>query len=30
MGRINKYNRVAVIGGALKYIYCTPIRSDII
>ena len=30
MWRINKYNRVVVIGGALTYIYCTPIRSDII
>ena len=36
--RISKYNRIVIIGGALKYIYiyiyiyiyCTPIRSDII
>ena len=28
--RINKYNRIVAIGGALKYIHCTPIRRDII
>ena len=28
--RINKYNRIVVIGGPLKFIHCTTIRSDII
>ena len=28
--RINKIYRKVIIGGALKYTLCTPVRSDII